>query len=205
MICESSDASVSPRSLIVSRILAEASAVPGEPAVVRREIEEVAHGVAVFVEGRNASVCLESDGLLMWTSRALASLGRQQLARRFLLFRTGVARFSEWSVAPGEKVLVLDLSRLDLRNADCCELILFRALAVILEAAADAWDESQGRGVLGLRGVGAVSAALAGRPGRGRRASALAGEVLRGCELRLRLMARNRGWTESPRVMNLDA
>ena len=202
MICNTQEMPVSSRSLIVSRIVEEVSAVPGasEPS---REIEHIAHGVAAYIEGRPGAVCVESDYVLLTATRALASMGRENLARRWVAFRSGVARFSHWAAAGSEPMLVLDISRLRLPDGGV-ELALFSTVGIVLDAVADVWNESKGRGVLGLRRAADTAAALLGTPLRGRRTAALTAEVMAFCGERTRWIGEKRGWVTSPRIMNLD-
>jgi len=161
-------------------------------------------GIAFFLERETGPVCVESPYVGTLATRALCSIGEERLARRLLVFGSGLVRRSDWHVAGGEEMLVLDLQRLRIRHEDSLELTLFRSLAVILDAVGDAWDPSGGRGTLGLRHVMSSAAAVLGASRRDRRSTRLAEDIRKHCDRKLPHLAAARGWQSVPRVMNLD-
>ena len=204
MISNADNAPATPRDVLVSRLVAQIAGAAAASDRGLEHVEELAQGVAAFLEREHGAFCVESPYVRVLASRALWSVGQQELARRLLLFGTGVVRTSEWLVTGGDKLLVLDLERLDFRRSGAMELALFRSLAVVTEAVADSWNATSGRGALGLRNAGATARSLLNCPRGGRRVGALVDEMKRACADRLDLVRRTREWAHSPRVLNLD-
>lgn len=205
MIWNAQEVTETSKGLVLSRIMSEIRAVCGDEDVHPDEIEEIARSVAMFLERQHLPYCVESKYLVLLASRALSSLGERKLARRLLVFGTGLVTSSEWIVTGQDAMLVLDLKRLTVRDSDCMELLLFELLTTVVEAVADVWDESGGRGVMGLRSVCWTSARLLGCRGKSRHARRLAEEIKTFCARKLDGIGQARGWKSSPLVMNLDA
>ncbi|MBM4144220.1 MAG: hypothetical protein FJ225_11605 [Lentisphaerae bacterium] len=166
--------------------------------------DDLARAVADYVLREAAAAEPGAGELAALASRALHGLGEGRAARRVLLEGTGMARPAAWDVTGGGAMWILDLRRVLAREDAALEMILFAALGTAVDALAECWDATGGRGVLGLRHVPAAAARLLGR-GRGDGAvGRLVGEALRLCGARLARAGRARGWSETPLVMNLD-
>ena len=179
----------------------------GSSRLSEESVRELARGVAAYLQGDSAAgFCMETDRLLRLTSQALATVGEKELARRLLVFGTGLARSTESNMAASQGMLVIDLKRLTVKPDDCLELIFFRSLTSVLGIVAEAWDETEGDGALGLRGVGATAAALLGpAKARPRKIVALTVEILAHCRRNLESLRALRHWRHVPQLVNLDA
>lgn len=166
------------------------------------DLDEVGGAVSRFVEasGRTA---VDARYLMVLAARALAAIGEKTAARRVYVFGSGLVSPSEWEVTRGQAMWVLDLKRMTTDGAWAHELLLLVNLHVVLDGIADVWDETEGRGALGLRHVCAAAASLSGRGKRGKREAA-ATEIRDWCEAKLSEVARRRGWRECPSVLDLD-
>ncbi len=165
---------------------------------------ELASAVATFLEqSQDSGSYVDSGYLVMLASRALSSLGEQGAAHRLLVFGSGLVRPSEWEVTGGEDVWTLDLRQMTVRDDAALELVFFNSLNIVLACIADVWEQTQGRGVLGLRHVCDTATAVlgGGKPGA---VSALASEIRKSCEAKLAQIYTERGWQHIPAVMNLD-
>jgi hypothetical protein len=204
MIWNADESDPSSRAAVVSRVIEGIAAVCDDPRADMDQAEEVARAVAAYVERSPETVCLESPRLAVLTSRALRSVGRERLASRMLVFGTGLVRSSVWTTAGGARTLVLDFRRIAWRSGECHELALFAALTSLLEYIADAWDETSGRGVLGLSRLSEAAAALAAGKGPSRRRATLAQEIRSHCGGILDRIAASRGWAHRPALLDLD-
>ena len=118
------------------------------------------------------------------------------------MFGSGLAR-PAGSLVVGDRALwLIDLRALSRGRRERLELALFGGLRLVLDTMAHVWDESRGRGALGLNHAGYAAAALHGHASRRNRADFT--RELRGfaaaCLDRLR---HERGWQTSPLVLNL--
>ena len=207
MIWNAQESAPTTRSLIVSRIMAEIDAVreiSPAPAGGRRRIEQVAHGVACFIEQQPDGFCLDSKDLLLLTSRALSSAGERGLAGRLLAFRTGLVRQADWLTSASTPMLAVDMKRIAVGQNDCLELAVFESLSAVLDAIADSWNDSSGYGALGLLRIRAAAAALIGSPVRSRKTVRLVGEIRSFCAQKLAEIQRARRWNDKPSVLILD-
>lgn len=192
-----------PHSAIVSRITAELNAAcAGE--INPMEVEEVALAVECFLEQEHDCNVASSDHLVMLTSQALRSIGHGAAARRLLVFGTGLVRPAEWEVSAGDRMWVLDLKQITVRSGASLELIFFGSLNMILESVAEIWDETRGRGVLGLRHVFPTLADLLGGNANRLDVMAMSEELRATCTGRLEQMGARRRWEDIPRIINLD-
>ena len=166
------------------------------------DLDEVAGAVSKFVEesGRTA---VDARYLMVLAARALAAVGQKAAARRVYVFGSGLVSPSEWEVTRGQAMWVLDLRQMATEGAWAHEMLLLVSLHVVLDGIADVWDESQGRGALGLRHICSAATVLAGRGGRGKREAAAA-EIRDWCASKLFDVAQRRGWREFPSVLDLD-
>ena len=193
------------RSALVAQLAAELSAVCGRDlSLSEMDSEELARAVEHFLEEDVGDEVVDPESLVLLAAQALQSLGKDQAARRFLVFGAGFVRPAEWEVTTGESMWVLDLKQISVLDHAPIELLFFSGLTLILEALADVWDGTQGRGVLGLRHVCSAVCCLLADPVKGRRSQALVDEVMQVCGRKLASLASARGWQECPRVLNLD-
>lgn len=165
---------------------------------------EIARGVDCFLKRA------DGDGLPagrdMWRLAAMAfrSAGDTGRARRLLAITSGIMRRTSFLTAAGKPVWVLDLMKSSILSEERLELFLMGAVAVVLDSTAGAWDESGGRGMLGLRNVVPACREVRGRSASAREISALAAEIRRFCAVKLSRMAEERSWEETPSVVDLD-
>jgi len=168
------------------------------------QASELATAVASFVEEyQDSGAFVDSGYLVMLASRALSSLGQKQAAHRLVVFGSGLVRPSEWEVTGDEEVWTLDLRQMTVRDDAPLELVFFSSLNIVLGSIVDVWDASEGRGVLGLRHVCSTASALLSG-GKPRAVSALADEIRKTCEAKLKQVHGERKWRHVPAVMNLD-
>jgi len=126
------------------------------------------------------------------------------VGRRLFLFGSGMLAPAEWEVRGRATVWALDLKHMTVRDESCLELIFFSGIRVILDSIADVWDDSCGRGTLGLRHVcGAAAELLGGEAGK-KNVVRLADEITEVCRSRLAHIGARRGWEACPEVLNLD-
>jgi hypothetical protein len=197
--------SESDQSVIVSYIMDEIGAVCGKGVFVSRDnLEQVARAVETFLEQDVKASAVDSKYLVMLASRALSSVGETLVARKLLVFGTGLVKPSEWEVTDGESMWVLDLKKMTVKTDVLLEMVFFNSLQIILDSIADIWDESDGHGVLGLRHVCSVASALLGTSGKKSEVRALSREIRRLCDSKLEQIGGERGWSEFPLVMSLD-
>ena len=193
-----------PESAVAEYLAAEvAGACNGESGVSAANLQELARAIE-FLAGQNpGDGGMESSHVLLLASQALTSLGEGTVARRLVVFGSGLVRASVWEAARSRNMWVLDLKRMMVREDAWLEMIFFGSLSVVLESLADVWDESKGRGTLGLRHVCAAASGMLGKGGK-KQVAGLAGEILDWCGGRLKQIGGARGWTEIPEVLNLD-
>ena len=147
---------------------------------------------------------MDSHYLVMLASRALSSLGKGCAARRLVVFGTGLVKPAEWEISGGNAMWILDLKQITFALDDRLEMTLFASLRAVLEAIADGWDDSSGRGTLGLRHViGAAAQLLGAREASGQVAD-LATEIRQRCRSILEQLGAERGWQETPEIVDLD-
>ena len=203
MIWSAPEESSSPRSLVVSRIMADLAGLAPDPSDLAR-LREVAQGVAAYVARHADGCCVESPMILLLTARALSAVGEPALARRLILYGSRTVRPAVWTAAGDETTIVLDVERLAGRTQDRFELALFEGLNTALEAVSPAWDPSAGEGALGLSHVRQIAAALTHSPPESRRSRALVSEIKTACAEKLGSFRDERHWRQAPRVMDLD-
>lgn len=193
-----------PDAAIVTHLSGEVAQICGKDLLLSEEnVEELAHAVARFLRDQKREDYVESNYLVMLASRALSSVGEGAAARRLLLFGTGLIRPAEWEVTAGREMWVLDLKKMTVRDDAPLELLFFNSLNVVLESIADIWDESSGKGALGLRHVHAAVSSLAGRTSVDERTS-LAREIKAVCDGKLEQVGTEREWSGVPEVLILD-
>lgn len=190
---------------IVSELTSEIEAVCGaEMPLSEDQVLELARAVAAFIENECRGVYRDSDSLMLLASRALASLGARQVARRLVITGTGLVRPSEWEVTGQDAMWVLDLRQITLQKGAPLELVFFHCLRLILESMAEVWDSTKGAGVLGLRHVTMSAASFLGGEKSRKEVEELGREIKEACRARLDAIRKERGWDGVPFVMDLD-
>ena len=190
-------------SAVISHIVSGIADVCDATMADSSDVVELARAVEHFVkEGDRAAT--DSDHLTVLASKALTSIGNVCAARRLILFGTGMVRPSEWIITGFETAWVLDLKHITVRIDSSLELVFFTNLDTIVESIADIWDDSEGRGVLGLRHVCAAASSLLGSGEDKKKVAGLAAEIKALCSSRLEQVREVRGWKSAPVVMNLD-
>ena len=167
-------------------------------------LEELSRAVECFLDLEECRPAVESRYLVMLASRALSSIGEGEAARRLLLVGTGLVRPAEWEITGGKTMWVLDLRQMSIRSDVGLELVFFGCLRIVLDAIADVWDPSSGCGILGMRHICSVAADLLGRESRGRRSGELTREIMDVCRRNLHRIHIERGWTDTPEILDLD-
>lgn len=145
---------------------------------------------------------VDATMLVALAIRALTSIGEELAARRLVLLGSGVVRPSEWEVAGDSTVWVLDLKPLLDSGGAVLEMDLFNSLNRILDAIGDVWDDSDGRGVLGLMHLGDCGG-MAHENGKSMKADLIA-EVKAACDRKLRCLRDAKGWRDLPDVISLN-
>ena len=148
-------------SAVVAHVAAEIEALCGPDGVDKSVcLHELAKAVEHYVQEHTAGPCVDSQYLILLASQALSSIGSERAARRLYLLGSGMVRPSEWEVTGDQALWILDLKQLTVRDHASLELLLFNGLRIILESICDVWDETRGRGALGLRHVCSAAAVL---------------------------------------------
>ena len=192
-------------SSVLSHIAAQVDAYAGTGWLSKTEtVEELSKAIEHFLQENGGGTAVDSRYLVMLAARALSSIGEGSAARRLLLYGTGLVVPSEWDVTGDEAVWVLDLRQITVRDDAPLELVFFGSLNIILETIAEVWDSTQGRGTLGLRHVCGAVGALMGGSGSKKRSAELTDEIRSLCRRKLDQVGRERGWEETPQVMDLD-
>lgn len=166
--------------------------------------EQVAESVAQFVGDRADDTPVTDRALLALTVRALAGAGFRPLAGQVLLVSGGCATPHLDAVWGGGRCWVLDLDRWSAGSVGELELAVLVALGRLLGTLAPAWDTASGVGALGLRGVDALAARVVGCAECPRARARAAGEIRSACADRLKGLARERGWTRPPLLVEVD-
>lgn len=194
----------SPESALASRIVGDVREVCGEGSAIEH-IGDVAHAVASFLARQGDIPVSGSRKALPLVLRALLSIGSHRNARKLVLLRAGIVYPSVWHSVNEAAMWVLDVKRLALSDGPDLEIAWFDSLGMTLDAIADVWDESLGRGVLGLKHLRATAAMFLGCPRKSQRVVSLVNEIKTLCSFRLERLRCVRGWMESPHVISLDA
>ncbi len=210
-----------------------AQSVPLEPAAA----EAVTAAVVQYLAKQHLSPPLPDDYLHMMIYRALRTLHQDEAAARWAsdhlpdqdplpvfdpeiwpgpvpllvwqLFASGLVRPARTITAEGRILWTLDFRRLRREQAGWLEITLLPGLRALLEQLAPAWDETSGRGLLGLRGL--YAAGFAPTPRRRRKTKShshyapLDAAAIRTYCLRVFANLQTaRGWKHTPEVLYLD-
>ncbi len=201
--CDQNASSCSP---IVSHIAGEVDALCKKEFCADFEnVEEVAKAIECFLKENRETLFVDSKYLMLLASQAMSSLGQGMSARRLLIFGSGLVAPAEWQVTGGNAMWVLDLKRMIVGRDVSLELLLFNSLNVILDAISDVWDETKGRGSLGLKHVCCVASALLAKPEDNKDSRMLAAEINARCKNKLKQIAMERNWADFPSIINLDS
>ena len=195
---------------LLPRMLADlARDFGGRLALTEAQTTELARAVdiymAVYAPERSAAGRHDEPFVAMLASRALADLGQGEVARRLLVYGTGLVSPALWEVSRGEAMWVLDLKRLTVSSMAPLEITLFRCLEKVITASADLWDASRGEGMLGLRHVCATAAGLLNCRQGSKAVRCLVTELRDAALAQLGETGARRGWLRVPDVICLDS
>jgi len=187
--------------IMVEEIMDELQELCGEALTAETEkLKEVASAIEVVLDEQDAGGPLDSSVVMALASRALWSVGEERAARRLYLLGSGMVRPSEWNAVGDTTVWMLDLAGMVARGGVVLEIEVLRALHGVLESISDVWDDSDGRGVLGLLHLDRAATRLCGAKQAGR----TSGDIVVACSRKLARIGAEKGWSERPRVMSLD-
>lgn len=164
---------------------------------------EVATGVRAFLADRDVAAAGPSHVRAL-VSRALISTGRKDMASRLLLVGGGLVKQSRSALIEHGAVLILDLRQLVRTGDECLDLTFRRCLLLLVDSMAHMWDESGGRGMLGLRNVRPAARIVLGRGVGPGEVNLLVRETRALCASKLDVLRRRRNWEERPLVFVLD-
>jgi hypothetical protein len=191
-------------SVLVSYLANEIEGICGKEILLASDqVEEVASAIESFLTEEGAE-SPDERYLVVLAAKALQSVGEERAARRLFVLGSGLVTPSEWEVTGGNAVWVVDLRQMTVDGQTALEMVFFTSLHIVLDAIAEVWDETDGRGTLGLKHVCQTASGLLGGVERKGRLSALAAEIVDVCERKLERIGEVRGWKESPRILNLD-
>jgi len=191
---------------LLKRLIADVSDATGRaPSLKDADIDELAEALRRVLAERG-EIPAAPFRVVKLSARTLGELGAGDLARRLLVFGSGLVRPSVWEASGGGRIWILDLRRLTVDAGVQIELTVFRSLDAVIAAIVDVWDESSGLGRLGLRHVQGTAERLFGAAdqARGRRSTAFAKELLLRSRARLQQLASERRWAHVPEVLSLD-
>lgn len=191
---------------LLKRLIAEVAETTGQPVSLKAvDLDALCDALRRVLTARGETR-VDPIRVVELSARTLGDLGEDDLARRLLMFGSGLVTPAVWEVSGGGTLWILDLRRLAVDAGVQIELTLFRSLDAAIAAMADLWDASSGQGRLGLRHVGATAARLLGDADpRGKRGRAIAREILARGRARLERLATERGWRSTPEVLDLGA
>ncbi|MDD5708198.1 MAG: hypothetical protein PHR35_19945 [Kiritimatiellae bacterium] len=193
-------------SRLLPRLLREMAESAGEALPLSEtQVEELARAVDAFIAQQGGQPDADNAPYVaMLASRALNSLGAGDVAKRLLVYGTGLLRPALWEISLDDAMWVLDLRRLTVASGAPLELTLFRCLDVVVSATADVWDATRGAGMLGLRHVCGVAAEMLNRGLHTPEARRLADDLGAHVAAQLEALRAARCWQQTPEVVNLD-
>lgn len=166
-------------------------------------MSELAEAVQCFLETDGSGETMDAEHAVLLAAHALATTGEAHAGRKLLVLGSGLVEPSEWDVTGGEAVWAVDLQRMTMRSDAVLELVFYGALRLVVEAMADLWDATAGRGVLGLRNVCRTACGMLQGGRSPADLNAVTGEIKALCQDVLRRQAGQRGWDNVPRVLAL--
>lgn len=195
------------RDSLTDSLLEKAPALCGNAALASSPIVcEAAQGVAAVLEEREQYPHeLTPHTACNLLSRALQAAGEPSLARRLSLAGTASVYAASWITTGDETVWTLDVKRLTDADAPCTELLVFERLREMFHAYADVWDHTSGRGVLGLKRLADVAAAILGPHAAPSEIRRLSAELRDYCGQYLDLQRQRRGWQATPVIMSVES
>ena len=116
-------------------------------------------------------------------------------------FSLGIIRPADWAGARLDRMWTLDFGRLVLADAERHEMMLYRSVRTLVEKMFVFWDATEGEGILGLKGLSALSVDAGGRK---KQTLTAPGDLY---EYIADLFARQKGrreWHAIPSLLNLD-
>lgn len=203
MICTPDVGPVDAASAIASHIGEQILAAYGNPYDSSLDVNEVARAIECVLAERDCDV-VDSNTLAFLAAQAMSSVGEANVARRLILFGSGMVRPAEWLVTGGRATWVLDLREMTVYEDAPLELLLFQGVQLAIESIADVWDASRGEGVLGLRHVCATAGDLLCVSRNTNQVAGLIREIKGLCSRKLDQLRAERGWDRRPLVLNLD-
>lgn len=195
------------RDSLADRLLEQAPALCGNPALASSSaLCEAAQGVAAVLQEQSTfphELTPHSSCTLL--ARALQASGEPALARRLHLAGSASVYAASWITAGQDTVWTLDTRKLTETDSPCTELSAFTRLREVLNACADVWDGTCGRGILGLSRLPDVINEILGRHAAPAERRRLAGEMRDYCAHCLDMQRNQRGWQATPVVMSMEA
>jgi len=116
-------------------------------------------------------------------------------------FSLGIIRPADWAGAKLDRMWTLDLGRLRLSDAERHEMMLYGSLRVMIENMFVFWDETNGEGVLGLKGLSSFN--IESSP-RLRQTYTSADDLLGFIGTLFLQQKEPRNWQAVPSLLNLD-
>lgn len=143
--------------------------------------------------------------IIQYSAKALSDIGSETMARRVLVFGSGLVDRCFWQISAGHRMWMLDVGLLFSRTEPLLELTVVMALALVMDSISEVWDESRGRGVLGIRALEELAGRICADGGRRgqRRRERLADDLLYFIKMRLEAEASSRDWQRAPDVVIL--
>lgn len=166
-------------------------------------VREVAKGVETFLCDNN-DVMAASGRVRALTTRALICSGRKNIGSKLMLAGGGLVKTTHSALVEEGVVLTLNLRQLAVRHDERLDLVLRRCLLLVIDSMAHMWDQSGGRGMLGLRNLRAAAGGFLGDDARPANVNRFARETVALCRERLDVLRQRRNWRELPVVCDLD-
>lgn len=190
---------------IVAQVLHEIDTFCDGPHRLDRDtVYELGLAVEEYLSDRNPDETVAARDVTLLASCALASIGETVAARRLVILGSGLVKPTRWEVTGQDSVWILDLKEIAPKQQPCLEMFFLKCLNLVFDSIADVWDTTGGKGTLGLRHVCASACVLLGETGSRKEVVAITSEIKGFCRDKLRQLARHRGWTTVPDVLNLD-
>lgn len=185
-------------------VSAEMEASGADSAVGDHSLREILHAVDYYLKRDGRGDAVESRYVMMLVSKAMASLGDADAARRLLVLGTGLVRSARWDVSRGQSMWILNLRAMTVQDDMCLDIFFYTCLNIVLDATADIWDATDGVGVLGLRHVCETAEGLLGGNSHKALVQEVGRQIIDACRQRLEKIRDTRGWNGIPEIMNLD-
>ncbi|MEI6970711.1 MAG: hypothetical protein WCL44_04270 [bacterium] len=168
-----------------------------------RTVREVAKGVEAYL-GDCGDLGAGAGRVRALTTRALISSGKAHLGRKLMLAGGGLVKATRSALVEDGVVLTLNLRGLTVRHDERLDLVLRRCLLLVIDSMAPMWDQSGGRGMLGLRNLRAAAVIFLGHSARPGQVNRFVRDTMNLCADRLDVLGKRRGWAGGPVVCDLD-